>query len=197
MDILPAFDVMLGSLTAADASRRQVNGVLVWRALAEAAEAAMGAYAKQADGDIPPVMLARVSPTPTHRAWMRQSGLIIAVLENREQQALTAQVTWTDRARQHEQARDRWLAAAEAAAGPSDRAARQAAAQREEGERARCAAAAALAGAWQSAAAEAVSAGQALTGSEDAIQRPVAEAVIAAGGPTEVALDKRYHTAGR
>ena len=38
MDILPAFDVMLGSLTAADASRRQLNGVLAWHALAEAAE---------------------------------------------------------------------------------------------------------------------------------------------------------------
>ena len=197
MDILPAFDAMLGSLTAADASRRQVTGVLAWRALAEAADAAMDAYANQADGEVPPVMLARVSPTPTHRAWMRQSGLIITVLENREQQALTAQVTWTDRARQHEQARDWWLAAAEAAASPGERAARQAAAQQEEEERARCAAVAALAGTWQAAAAEAVSAGQALTGREDAIQRPVAEAVIAAGGPAEVALDKRYHTAGR
>jgi hypothetical protein len=162
-----------------------------------AAEAAMSAYAKQADGEVPLAMLARVSPTPTHRAWMRQSALIITVLEHREQQALTAQVTWTARARQHEQARDRWLAAAETAAGPSDRAARHAAAQREEAERARCAAVAALAAAWQAAAAEAISAGQALTNREDAIQRPVAEAVITAGGLTEVALDKHYHTAGR
>jgi hypothetical protein len=198
MEILPAFDMMLGSLTAADASRRQVNGVLTWRTLAAAAEAGRSAYSKAAGGEeVLSVMKARVRRTPTHVAWMRQCGLMIAVLEGQEHQALAAQVTWTDRARQHEQARDRWLTAAAAATDDAERDACYSAAAREEAERARCAEIVRLAGAWQAAAAEAVSAGLALTAREDAIQRPVAEAVIATGGLAEVARDKHYHTAGR
>lgn len=169
-----AFMLMLGCITAADASRRQVNGILAWRdqvrhALAKAQAAGGTAGTKAA-----------VVPSTTHRAWLVASGAIV--------DALYTQAAAAARLRCECEAAAEALEAEAAATQDEDEAGEllaQAAALRARAEAATV---------WQIAALEAAAAGRSLTTAEDAIARPVGEAIAAAGGVREVPGAKHYLT---
>ena len=84
MELTAAFDVMLSSLTAADASRRQVTGVLDWRTLVEQAQQAASQYLAEA-GEAMEHDSAHVAghDTPTHKSWRDLCQDIIRALDHR------------------------------------------------------------------------------------------------------------------
>lgn len=194
MEIMAAFDLMLASLRAADASRRQVAGVLAWRDLV-----AMAVLARQACGQVegppPPEEGTRVAThdAATHRAWLHLCEQITSALKRQAHCATEthAQWGWAEQQRGHE--RDDWLDAAAAAEDDNGRAHCLAMAGKCEEARIRARAEMAAAAAWHTAAEDAAVSGQALAAHEDRIHRPAGEAVAAAGGLAEVATAKHYH----
>ena len=171
-----AFMLMLGCITAADASRRQVNGILAWRDQVRHALAKAQAAGGTAGTKAPAV------PSTTHRAWLVASGAIV--------DALYTQSTAAGILRCECEAAAEELEAEAAATEDED--------EDEAGELLTQAAAlrarAEAATVWQIAALEAAAAGRSLTTAEDAIARPVGEAIAAAGGVREVPGAKHYLT---
>jgi hypothetical protein len=197
MELMQAFDVMLGSLTAADASRRQVQGCMDWRALVEAAYAAGRDYCAAAGTQIQPAGREVAGhATPTHRAWLDLCQQIIKTIGAQHQQAFAEMSFWLAEAVRHAKLRDDWLRAAAAADSPQQRAYCLEQAAREERERVNCLALARRAQLWMDAARYAAQFGMALAAREDQINRPVGEAIAAAGGTGEVARARTYHVAG-
>lgn len=181
MDLMRAFTQMLAGVTAADASARQVRGVLVWRE-----------YVHNAVRLAPEGCEGQVGPSPesvTHRGWRLAAGAILAVLRAQAGAADARAATETaEAARQDEIAAAHDSAAASADDGgaahlAAARAAREAAAT------ARVRADAAMA--WGVAARDAHTTGTRLVAEESAIAFPVGQALAAAGGADEVYGDKR------
>lgn len=230
--LMQAFTVMLGDVTAADCSARQVLGIEQWQDFVLRALTA----AQACDPPGQAGMSVASATSSTHRTWRDSAHQIIAALQAQigEAEVRIAETRANiqkleDQAREHERA----AAAAEAAAAAHRAAAAAASANaaaaesQEQGsgagfaaqaaqETAAAAAADAAAAAhrraaqecweeagkertrlalliaWLAAATDAHGAGVFLVGREDAIAIPVGEAIQAAGGITEVALDKRY-----
>jgi chemotaxis protein histidine kinase CheA len=178
--ILMAMVRMEEALAAEDAPKRQIQRVKAWHldiasTVLAAAECASPAglilenlhepRSRGTRGWAWTLPLAFVNGTRTHRAWLRLCEAIL--------QALALQQVCAERARA--------TAEAEADSAKSSTAKKQARAR------------AAAAEAWRQAAAQAEVTGRVLVRAEDAILRPVGEAVAAVGGIREVALDKHYH----
>lgn len=194
MEITAAFDLMLASLRAADASRRQVSGVLSWRDLVAVAVRARRACG-QAEGPPPPAAGTQVAAhdAATHRAWLHLCGQITAALEAQARCAIEAHVRWRWAEHQRARERDDWLDAAAAAGDDDGRAHCLAMAEECEEARIRASAEMTAAAGWHTAVEQATASGQALAVHEDRIHRPAGEAVAAAGGLAEVAAVKHYH----
>ena len=178
MEIGTALDVMTGGLTAADASARQVSGILAWGDLAAASREAALAVTSTPAG-----LTVTAGESRVHRQWRDQALAITA--------AFRAQAAHADRI----------AAAATAAAERAEAAAADAALARNA---ALAASAAAVAAAnreraaaamrWQAAALDAATAGDSLITREDTITVPVGDAQAAAGGVPEAAASKHYYT---
>ena len=197
MDLMRAFTVMLGGVTAADAPRRQVNGILEWR---DYVYGAVKRAAAVPDADLSGLEVALVTSSQTHLEWRMAAG---AILDALAQQANAADVAYA-RAKAAEAAALREAAecdaeaeACEQAAAAADDAAEaamyvaeaamwRARAEEWRREAQRQAAIAAAAMEWGAAARDAIAYGSRLVTGEDAMALPVAEAVAAAGGPSEV-----------
>lgn len=104
-----AFYLMLDSLSAADATREQVRGVLAWRELASLA----GAH-RQGCGRFPGVDRLVMPATADHTAWTQACTQIIAVLRTWEDEAERQWLEQDLLAGEAEQDRDRWRAQATA-----------------------------------------------------------------------------------
>lgn len=167
MHILTAMTRMDSALTAETAPERQLTGVREW--CLEVMRAAVAADV--CGSSIGLTVHTAWSPDEpiTHRLWLATCR---AVIDSLHEQAASADAL--HRA---------YLAMADRARTKKRRQAALAAARR--------------AAAWKAAADRAASVGTALITREDAILRPVGNAITAAGGPAEVAKDKHYHQGGR
>ena len=211
-----AFNYMLGSLFAADATRGQVRGVLAWRALASRAGAGASIC-----GRAPVIGEFRMPDSADHRTWKQACAHIIGALRCWEDEAERLRLESAETARRAEMLRDRCrdiraahvrdqetcLDAAAACGDPRDaemflaeaaahgEAASVAGARADTAEACREAAAGKVDAAmlWQAAANDAAGAGQNLVAAQDTVHQPVVTAVADAG-PENVAGDK-YHYA--
>lgn len=179
MRILDAVDRMHETLITADAPRRQLQGVLEWRADVAAAVQASTVC------DAPPGLHLAVTPRltgrgwrhprpvrflygePTHRAWLDLCDALVACLHEQEQAA-----------------DELYRAAVQAA--------QRAASLGLHHHHAKATATARAAAKWRDAAIIAAISGQYLKHVEDKIMRPVGDA-IASIGLSEVTRSKRYH----
>lgn len=178
MHILTAMTRMKQGLAAEDAPERQLQQVKTWHLEIEDAVDAARVCASTIGLDLDLLQRAmnrgtgnEISPLPfiagarTHRTWLQLCELIQTALAT---QRVAAAVI-----------RAEALAAAANAKHRSEKEAARAEAAR--------------AWLWKSAAAQAEVTGRFLIQREDAILRPVGEAIRAAGGINEVARDKHYH----
>lgn len=207
MDLMRAFTVMLGGITAADASSRQVNGILVWRAYVY--EALQCSYSvPEAEDRGSDVIL--VTSSETHLEWRLAAA---AILDALARQANSADVAYERAVRAAAAATaaaedyDAAAGACEANAGATDDQ-KEASAYLAQAEKFRVAAdtcrkeaarqnaIAVAAVAWGIAARDACAFGSALVAQENAVAFPVGEAIAAAGGPDEVYGDKHALTTG-
>lgn len=184
---------MADSMTAANASRRQVSGIAQWADLVTAAEEA----ARIADGYVP--WLGTAPGSRTHRRWMDSAAEVIAELDRQaaEAEILAAQVR--DDA---DDARDTARAAraeerdhSKAMTGQDALRAGMRAANAET-KAARLEEKADACDAWRAAALDAASYGRHLTESEDEIHTPVGIAYAGAGGRAWIAGDKTFLRGG-
>jgi hypothetical protein len=211
MSLMRAFTVMLGDVKAADASARQVTGILQWRDYVHEA-------VRRGEGlPCSPGRAVHMPSSSTHARWVMAAE---AILDDLREQANDADVLYEE-AMAAANAADGEAAAAEseAASAEASAAAEQAAAAacaserdfggaaahtaaaagysaaaaaahaRAEDARARAAAARELAEkamAWGIAARDAHTFGERLVADENSIAIPVGEALAAAGGVTEV-----------
>jgi hypothetical protein len=207
MDLMRAFSVMLSGITAADASDRQVNGILRWRELVHEAVKRSPGGTNRAEGTSVGVVASE-----THLGWRIASGYLIKALRKQENTAdldyahaiATAEMAESEAASAQAAAAEAMLAA-EACAATVIGIAAAAACVAEAGAQA-AAASAALARAaearefaeasmaWGIAAKEARTFGTRLLADENAIAFPVGEALRAAGGPAEVYGDRHALT---
>ncbi len=167
MHILAAMIQMETALTAEDAPERQLHGVREW--CVEVARAVVAADVCGSSTGLTIRTEWDPSQPITHRLWLATCRAVI--------DALHAQATHAD-------------ALYRAAMAEADRA-------KTKKRRQAALAAAQRAAAWKTAAERAASLGAGLIAREDAILRPVGNAIAAAGGPAEVAKDKHYHQGGR
>lgn len=205
MDLMRAFMVMLGGVTAADAPRRQVNGILVWR---DYVYEAVKRAAAVPGGDRAGTEVDLVTPSGTHLEWRMAAG---AILDALAEQANAADVAYAKalaaeaaamRAAEEAAAEAVACMAAAAAADDAGEAAgylaeaemwrARAAEWREEARRQAAIAAAAMA--WGIAARDAIAFGVFLVAQENDVAFPVGEALAAAGGPSEVYGEKHALT---
>jgi hypothetical protein len=189
MDLRQAFQFMLGCVSAADVSPRQVTAILTW-------EDAALQVAAHADFWEWPAEIPAIEPG-VHRRWLAASRAMIADLaaqggraDQEHAQMVTAEADALELAAELDRAAAAAVAAGDPAAGSSAAAA---------AERAREAADIAgdladLAMQWAVAARDAATLGERVVRDEDAVTRPVAEAQARAGGPGEVAGDRSYNT---
>lgn len=208
MDLMRAFTVMLGGITAADASSRQVNGILTWRDYVYEA-VKRGQEVPGADGQ--GTYVALVTSSETHLQWRLAAGAILEALAEQANaaDAIYAQAKAAEQAAEKaaQEARDAAKAALAMAAdfaliGDELTAAYYVAlAATAEAEAVRCdeeakrqAAIAAAAMMWGIAARDAIACGSALVAQENAVAFPVGEAIAAAGGVDEVYGEKRALT---
>jgi hypothetical protein len=197
--MMRAFNHMLACITAADASQRQVNGVLAWREYAERA----CELASSREGT-----RVLASDSRTHRAWRAAAASIADALDTQAELAAIEAAEAEIRVREAQQAAAAATAAAAQAQAAADRASkdddgagwaramhevsrcqREADAQRQSAEKARKDIDAATS--WMIAAMDARDVGRNLIESEDKVSVPVGEALRAAGGVSEVYGDKR------
>lgn len=167
MHILAAMLQMETALAAEDAPERQLAGVREWCLEVARAVIAADACGSTTGLTVNPPWEPRQAIT--HRLWLATCQAIIDALHTQAAHA------WTLRR----------AALAEADKAKTKRR-REAALER-----------ARRATAWNYAAANAAGIGTVLTIREDSILRPVAHAIAAAGGPSEVAKNKHYHQGGR
>lgn len=180
MRILTAMTRMADVLQAVDAPARQLRGVGDWRldiAASVTAGRVFGEPAGMSINDKPRLALTGGWSRPrqvrflygsgTHRAWLGLCNAIAGALDKQQTHAGLILADALDRAATAED--DSEAAAALAVARVAEE--------------------------WWLAAGTAAAAGRALIRREDAIMRPVGEAMAAAGGITEVARDKHYHQA--
>lgn len=178
MHILTAMIRMRQGLAAEDAPERQLQRVNAWHLeIEDAVEAArvcastvgldldvlQRAMNRGTDNEIKPLPF--ITGARTHKTWLQLCDLIQMALATQRVSAATL----------HAEARS-------SVANARSRSEKQAARAR-----------AARAWLWKSAAAQAEVTGQWVIQREDALLRPVGEAIRAAGGIHEVARDKYYH----
>lgn len=184
---------MADSMTAANASRRQVSGIAQWADMVTAAEEA----ARIADWYVP--WLGTVPGSRTHRRWMESAAEVIAELGRHATEAdvLAAQArddagNARDTARA---ARAEERAHLEAQMSQDARRAGRRAADAE-AKAARLEDKADACDAWQAAALDAAAYGRHLTESEDQVHAPVGIAYADAGGRAWIAGDKTFLSGG-
>jgi hypothetical protein len=207
-DIVADLEHMMGCLTAADASRRQVAEVLAWQQHVQSAVTAADAYTQSPVAYLrTPQPAQQVPESSVHRGWTAACAQIAGALSAEAAEAEQFWFRHIEEALAWEAAAAAAMAraaAAHAAAADADDAESAAAAEAEaaaaEAEAAAAEAmaqahrrAAALAEAWHEAAAYASQFGAGIVAIENSIQLPVAEAVAAAGGSREVAQVKTFH----
>jgi hypothetical protein len=183
---------MADSMTAVNASRRQVGGVAKWRDLVDAAIAAgLGAGG---DGSAPE---ADVAGSRVHAPWMATAQAIISALDMLAARAAALACYARERAGQAAADARRASAACDAAIAAGDHAAAAVAA-----DQANAALRAAhladenadACDAWSAAAADAAACGRGLAAGEHEIAVRVGVALAAAGGRRWVAGDKTFFT---
>jgi len=176
-DLLGAYDVMLRGLTAADASRRQLNGVIGW-----AWHVAAACRAGEGCGSTAGMTVNLAGGEYDHGSWKSDCRQILSALLR--QQAAAERIRLAE------------LAAAareEAAAAAARRRGEPGMAARHDREAARHRDRAARALKWQLAASDARGQGWLLIRAEDAHAIPVHEAIQRVGGLAEVARVKAYY----
>ena len=204
MNLMRAFTVMLSGVTAVDAPRRQVNGILEWRDYVMEALRHANSHESPSGTDVSAAL-----SSETHAGWRAAAGEILAALLEQEadadrryhrakQQMAAAEAA----ARREETAAATCRALAAASTDDKTTAALQAEAQqhdaeaarhREDAEAARRRMEAAMA--WIIAARDAIGYGQLLVTQEDGVALPVGEAIARAGGYREVYGEKHALTA--
>jgi hypothetical protein len=178
MSLMRAFTVMLGDVKAADASARQVTGILQWRDYVHEA-------VRRGEGlPCSPGRAVHMPSSSTHARWVMAAE---AILDDLREQASDADELYAD-AMAAANAADGEEAAAEseAASAEASAAAEQAAAARELAEKAMV---------WGIAARDAHTFGERLVADENEIAVPIGEALAAAGGVSEVYGSKHALTA--
>lgn len=223
MNIESAFQAMINDVSSADASRRQIDGILDWLDPVRRA----CAHARQLEAPASCLEVA-FAASATHRTWRASSEAILAALaaqsetarawragaeqeaEQRDHLAREADAGAADARREAALARSR---AAELAASPDPQAAQGAHAQAGAAlERARTLDASAALHRehaaqarqlgdscmqWEIAALDAHAEGSRVLATEQPIATRVGEAIRAAGGVLEVPRSKRYAAGGR
>lgn len=189
MDLMRAFTQMLAGVTSADASARQVRGILVWREHVHTAVRRGPDGCSQTEG----TDVGAVPESVTHRGWRGAAGMILDALHRQactaDAIAGTADAEAAD-ADRRAACHDAAAASAEDSAAAAHRAAAQAAREAADAARARADAARL----WCVAALEAHATGTRLVEDENAIAFPVGQALAAAGGAREVYGDKHALT---
>lgn len=190
-----AFDVMLKSLTVAEAGPTQINGVSAWQGTVAIATAEGEVYCTAAQTEMNPAgRQVDGFETTTHRSWVAMCEAITKAMGNQRSQAVSGQEYWQALAWSHRRARDYWYLRAAAAIRNRevhDRCVAQAEAH--DLARVRCEELADLAGRWQAAAEVAATDGVKLTRGVTVRIEPIGEA-IARQGLADTAKAKQYHT---
>lgn len=181
MDLMRAFTQMLAGVTAADASLRQVRGILVWREHVHTAVRCGPGDGGHAEG----MAVGAVPESVTHRGWRGAAEMILDALYRQACAADTLAAEAATEAAEADILADSYEAAA--ASADDDGAAvllAAALAAREAAKEARRRAGAAMA--WNVAALDAHTTGTRLVADENAIAASVGQALAAAGGVGEV-----------